>query len=37
LELLQTLHSISRRIAGLRTKNRLSLRPLKIAEDFFKM
>jgi pyruvate kinase len=36
LQLLQTLHSIAKRIAGLRTKNRLSLRPLKIAEDFFK-
>src|SRR5690606_27963690 len=35
LQLLQTLHSIAKRIAGLRTKNRLSLRPLKIAADFF--
>ena len=34
LELLRTLQSIATRIAGLRTKNRLSLRPLKIAADF---
>lgn len=34
LELLRTLHSIAKRIAALRTKNRLSLRPLKIAADF---
>lgn len=36
LELLRTLQSIAKRIAGIRTKNRLSLRPLKIAADFFK-
>ncbi|WP_343850416.1 pyruvate kinase [Algoriphagus jejuensis] len=34
LELLRTLQDISKRIAGFRTKNRLSLRPLKIAADF---
>ncbi|WP_026966096.1 pyruvate kinase [Algoriphagus terrigena] len=34
LELLRTLQSIATRIAGIRTKNRLSLRPLKIAADF---
>ena len=36
LELLRTLQDIAKRIAGFRTKNRLSLRPLQIASDFFK-
>ena len=36
LELLRTLQDISKRIAGFRTKNRLSLRPLQIAANFFK-
>lgn len=34
LELLKTLQSIAKRVAALRTKNRLSLRPLKIVQDF---
>ncbi len=36
LELLKTLQSIAKRVAALRTKNRLSLRPLKIVQDFMK-
>jgi pyruvate kinase len=34
LELLKTLESIAKRVAALRIKNRLSLRPLKIVADF---
>ncbi len=36
LELLKTLQSIAKRVSALRTKNRLSLRPLKIVQDFMK-
>lgn len=36
LELLRTLESIAKRVAALRTKNRLLLRPLGIVSDFMK-